>query len=171
MKTSMRFLFDYSFVIVTVSCLISINTLAHEVQLNRLKRVNHQIEDDKSVTIDLGSVAFYFKNEQTVNVIPTNSDRQIVFFFPLAVILNEEVEDAIKNINRSDRTFYSIKIEQVEAPIKGIRLLINYDVDMVYVKSEKYQSLSRNMGIIFQFYNRGLIKQIERKESGLLSVI
>ncbi|HZW61329.1 MAG TPA: N-acetylmuramoyl-L-alanine amidase [Candidatus Babeliales bacterium] len=152
-------------VIIVTPLLVLCKEQANQVTLNKLfhhKAPEHHLE--------LGNVAFYFSHEPEISLVPQGSKKdgqQTVVYFFHGAKLDAGTQQMVRDFNKkeSDRP-YSASIAVVK---NGIKLTISYDTDKVYF-DHKPESFVKDpfKGILFKFYNKELLTQLNTRGDALL---
>ncbi len=161
--------------------LFCINPLsALKDQSNQLHKVFHHrgaVQDkdlEYSSQIELGKVILYFSQEPIINRLPhslhTAERKEQTFFLPMTEVKSAECKQMIKKLNAAQGAFYTVHLEMVQTPIKGIKLLISYDPQDVILKYDTFESISLQNGLVFTFYNKKFLEQVKRKGRSVLRI-
>jgi N-acetylmuramoyl-L-alanine amidase len=150
-------------------CLLSMYgmQLSAAVALNSLDKVYHH----KGRLSD--KVACYFSKDQLCNHIPDKANemqegkQMLRFFFPLAVIGSAECKQMVCQLNDARNENYSLRIESVTKPIKGLSLIVEYDPQKLGFEYETFTSIQKQPGVVFKFYHKDTLKEINEKTGAL----
>lgn len=162
----------YCMIGVLVIGLMTVSSLSAEPKMNELTKVfYHRVDDAQGAEhIDLGKVVFYFAKDPIINPLPTVHDKReqsLVFFFPMTQASNQ-AKSMMKTINKGTSSLYRIHLEQVSKPILGIKFTITFDPDNVDFSYETFDSISLQKGLVFRFYNKVVIAQLNSKHTTML---
>jgi len=160
------------------------------VKKNIITKIAYQENILEPVNIELATLTLYFDRKPLVNCIPTlttqksfelSSQQELprvdqlrqeaVYFFPLSSVPHGEVKKSFDLLNAVKNKYYSLRIDQVSAPVAGVKLTITYNSDQVQVGHDILQTYDRVYCVVFRIYSRGLLDAIEKKEQALLMVI
>lgn len=86
------------------------------------------------------------------------------FFFPQAIINKGECESMIQRL-RDHSDSYTVTIEEVIKPAKGILLVFNFDNRKFALIHEQFDSIGLQKGVAFRLYNKELLKKLEQKNN------
>lgn len=127
--------------------------------------------------IELGKVVFYFSKTQIINALqaPQKKDNIVEqeFFIPLTDIKSAECVQMVQNLNSAankvdEKHWYSVHLETVKVPVKGIKLTIAYNADRVHVGMEEFQAITGQKGFAISFFNQQLLQEIKNRGKGIL---
>lgn len=156
-----RFLLPLFFI---MSVLYAFNSLSNAIEL---KKVFHHIADGDSY-LERGSLSLYFSCDPHIQEVKKATGAQEresqSFFFPHAMVTSNECKGMIDRINNTN-DFYTIKIENLEFPEKGILVTFNCDVKKIGLSYELFDSIGLQRGIVFHLYNKELINQLQEKNN------
>lgn len=153
------------------SMLIGSSLLAKN-SMNELTKVyHHRISDEQETKhIDLGKIVFYFTQDPIINPWPSsdnNHQQSKIFFFPVTTT-SKQVSAMLKEINQHPSPFYSVHFEQVTKPLPGIKCTVTFDPDRTGFVYETFDSIGLQKGLVFRFYNKKLIEQLNNKHMMVL---
>lgn len=162
----------YRMIGVVIIGLMMSNVLSAKQKMNELTKVfYHRVGDKQGAAhIDLGKVVFYFTQEPIVNPLPSAQDEQehsLTFFFPITQA-SEQARSMIKGINKGASSLYRIHFELVTKPVPGIKFTIAFDPAKVGFSYETFDSISLQKGLVFRFYNKALIEQLNSQHTTML---
>jgi N-acetylmuramoyl-L-alanine amidase len=140
--------------------------------MNELTKVfYHRVSDKQGAAhIDLGKVVFYFTQEPIVNPLPSGRDdneQSMTFFFPTTKA-SEQARTMINGINKNSSSLYRMHFELVSKPVQGIKFTIAFDPAKVGFSYETFDSIGLQKGLVFRFYNKALIEQLNSKHTTML---
>jgi len=141
---------------VVVSVLYAFNSFGNPIELNK---VYHHVANDP-VYLERANVAFYFSCDPRVQE-GNGTCTACTFFFPDALIKQGECEAMVKRVNAYNDG-YTIIIEQVTRPVRGIQLAFNVDKEKFAVSYERFDSIGSQKGIVFRLHNKDLLRQLEQ---------
>lgn len=154
------------------SMLIYSGLSAKDTTMNELTKIfYHRVGDTQSAHIDLGKVVFYFTKEPIVNKLPSakdTHDQSITFFFPVTKASEQARTMMATTINNHPSSWYRMHLEEVSKPVPGIKCTIVFDSEKVGFSYETFDSISLQKGLVFRFYNKTLIEQLNNKHSSVL---
>jgi len=146
-------------------------------KLNQLNKVFHhkgQERDDNSAhRITLGKVVFYFSRKPEVHPLSqkikeVEGNKKMVFFFPMTEVKSAECKKMIKQLNAAEDTVYSVNLEVVTKPIKGVKFILTFNPNNVVFEYDAFQSITLQKALVFTFYNKKLLDQLEKKKNAVL---
>lgn len=95
------------------------------------------------------------------------------YLFPLAEIKSREAQHMVEAVNKANQTQsslpYSVHLELVKFPIKGVKLKIMWDPARVQYAMESFQAITRQEGFVVRFFNQELLNTIKNKGSAVLT--
>lgn len=121
-------------------------------------------------------VVCYFTDEPVCNLWPvrpeleTTKGGQLVFFLPMTMFKGADVKNMVAKINGAKRPFYSASMEEVQAPILGIKLVFTFDPKQAEVSYEKFDAITTAKGLIFSIYDKNQLKLIKERTASLLQL-
>jgi N-acetylmuramoyl-L-alanine amidase len=146
---------------VVISALYAFNSFGHTaVQLNK---VYHHMTQNPML-LEKANVSFYFSGDPHLQEIKNNrsfGSTSCAFFFPKATISSGECEAMVKQANAYNDG-YTMSIEEVEKPVKGIMVIFSFDQQKLALTYEWYDSIGLQKGIVFRLYNKDVLAQLER---------
>ncbi len=154
--------------------IFSVATSMHAaVQLNNLKSVYyHPAEHATDVkSIEFGNIIFYFEAAQRVDLLGVDKvgeHERRTFFFPLAQPKNEDVRGMVEALATVSNKGYQFKLEEVEKPLKGIRLVIQFDPTLMGITYETLNSIDLKKGVVFRFNNKEFLNTLRNKGDHVL---
>ncbi len=69
----------------------------------------------------------------------------------------------VKRINNYNNG-YTIAIEQVLRPVRGIELVFNIDTDKFAISYERFDSIGMHKGIVFRVYDKDILAKLEQAQ-------
>ena len=146
---------------VVVSVLYAFNSFGNDgIQLNKV----YHHTTHSPVHLERANVSFYFSGDpqlQEINNKKAHDCRSCTFLFPQAVINKGECEAMVKRLHdHSD--CYTITLEEVTKPTKGIMVAFNFDQSKFSVSYERFDSIGLQKGVVFRLYNKELLQKLER---------
>ncbi len=164
----MKHFFERFFIplLVGITLLYAVQSLGKGQQTKlKLNKVYHHITD-QARHIELGNIAFYFKQEPMVHLlhskkIDANEEEQ-VFFFPHAFIHSRECKQMINRINSGEYDYY-LHIEIATEPMSGIKLVIRYDPNKIALEYESFESIGLQKGVVFRLYNKLMLDYLHKQ--------
>lgn len=147
---------------VVVSVLYAFNSSGSDGTIQLHKVYHHTTHSP--VLLERANVSFYFSGDPQVQEIKSKKAQDVqssAFFFPQAVITKGECEAMVKRLN-DYRDCYTVTIEEVTRPTKGIMLVFNCDPNKFAVSYERFDSIGLQKGVVFRLHNKELLRQIEQ---------
>lgn len=92
---------------------------------------------------------------------------QATFFLPFAYMSNTTLQRVVNQINTAGKEGYTIALEPVTKPIRGLRLRIVYNPGKVGWEYGPLDISHKQRGLIFKIYNKELLRTIGEKTSPL----
>jgi len=142
---------------------------------NQLIQVDHHVVTSKDAAVknlELGKVSLYFKQDLTINPLPAHTEKiekNWVFFIPAAdIVADHGVRAQLKSLKQNDTMPYSIDIQVVSKPTKGIMLIVKLDPENVLFECETYTAIQGQNSVVFKFYDKQLLAQIQKKDKDML---
>ncbi len=139
-------------------------------KLNQLNKVNHH--KNKETALELSNVIFYFEQDPIINlmqqVVYAPDREEHVFFFPMTEV-KSNVQQMIAKVNSETSAWYTLHIEPVIKPIKGVKFVIQYNPQKVGFSYDTFDTISMQKGIVFRFHNQALLKTIRKKGRDILN--
>jgi N-acetylmuramoyl-L-alanine amidase len=163
----------YSYIVSFFIFSVAMNMQA-ATQINSLKSVYyHPSEHAADVkSIELGNIIFYFEAAQRVDLLSVDKVGQHerrTFFFPLAQAKNDDVRNMVEELANISSKGYSFKLEEVEKPLKGIRLVIQFDPALMGIAYEVIESYDLvKTSIVFRFNNKDFLNTLRNKGDHVL---
>ncbi len=142
-------------------------------RMNQLNKIFHHKGDlqDAAPQLELGNLVFYFARAPKIDIIPASRADDLerrIFFFPYTQVKSGDVEKMISALNGSLGSTYSVRIEIVNKPIEGVRLVVSYNPAEVDMSYDTFDSISMQKGIVFRFYNKEILEQLRNKGRPIL---
>lgn len=141
---------------------------------NELVKIFHHQGNNSTLTpsIELGKVVFYFKQEPVINQLPNSKqdDSQITLFFP-TMKASHEVLPSLTALNSANNPYYTVFLEEVTKPIKGIKCTISFDPGRVSFDYSTFDSIKMNKGIVMRFFNKPMLELINKQDRSVLKVV
>lgn len=137
----------------------------------QLVNVEYDFTQQKDNKMQLGTVAFYFKQQPIVNELPQREDKnKAVFFFPMAQVSAQMYPKIEKMLADNATDSFSVKLEKVMRPIPGLMLTIAYDPQKVSIQRIRQRSMDADPGVAFNFYNKSLIEHLQIQDKEMLKI-
>src|SRR4030095_1408347 len=131
---------------VVVSVLYAYNSFgSNGIEMNK---VYHHTTDNP-MHLERAHLAFYFSCDPQVQEIKNKKSdicTPCAFFFPHAIIKRGECETMVKRVNEYNNG-YTIAIEHVLKPVRGIQLVFNVDRDKFAISYERFDSIGLHIAI------------------------
>ena len=125
--------------------------------------------------MELGSFTFYFSNKPIVNLVPQKDrlveQKKISFIFPKTKFQDHACKKMVKRVNDLESLDFRLQVKDVKIPIDGIQLLITYDPKKVTFVYDFFESIGEKQGVVFKFYNKLLIENIQNKYDTVLRTV
>lgn len=140
---------------------------------NELQKVYHHKTTQKSRNqIELSSLVFYFGKEPVVNTLSTKNTKdghkEVTFFFPHVTIKNGQCKNMVEQVNGSKSRLYGMCVTQTKKPTHGVTLSVTYDPKKIALVHEVFEAISTKKGVVFRFYNKDLMKKLQKSGNALL---
>jgi len=146
---------------VVVSVLYAYNSFgSNGIEMNK---VYHHTTDNP-MHLERAHLAFYFSCDPQVQEIKNKKSdicTPCAFFFPHAIIKRGECETMVKRVNEYNNG-YTIAIEHVLKPVRGIQLVFNVDRDKFAISYERFDSIGLHKGIVFRLYDKNVLGRLEQ---------
>jgi N-acetylmuramoyl-L-alanine amidase len=150
---------------VIVSALYAFNSFSGDGPV-RLHKVYHHTTQNP-VHLERANLSCYFSGDVQVQEVKNKKrcDAQsCAFFFPKASINKGECETMIHGL-RDYNDSYSITIEELSVPTKGILIVFNFDDKKFALSCEQFDSIGLQKGVVFRLHNKELLKTLEQKNN------
>ena len=150
---------------VIVSMLYAFNSFSGDGPVLLNKVYHHTTQSP--VLLERANVSCYFSGDLQVQEMKNNKNcnaQSCSFFFPKAIISNDECEAMVQRL-RDHNDSYTITINQVIKPEKGIILVFNFDNRKFALSHEMFDSIGLQKGVVFRLYNKELLKKIEQNNN------
>jgi len=125
--------------------------------------------------MELGTFRFYFSNKPIINLVPQKDavveQKKISFIFPKTKCKDRACKKMINKVNDLDSLDFNLQIKDVKTPIDGIQLLITYDPKKVTFVYDFFESVGAKQGVVFKFYNKSLVENIQNKYDTVLRTV
>ena len=146
---------------VIVSVVYAFNSFGSDgIEMNK---VYHHTTDNP-VDLQRAKLSFYFSSDpqvQEINNKKSDTCTASAYFFPHATIKKGECEAMVKRVN-SHNNGYTITIEQVIKPVRGIQLVFNVDTEKLAISYARFDSISSHKGIVFMLHDKDVLRRLER---------
>jgi len=146
---------------VVVSVLYAYNSFgSNSIEMNK---VYHHTTDNP-MHLERAHLSFYFSGDPQVQEIKNKKsdiDMPSAFFFPHTIIKKGECEAMVKRVNEYNNG-YTITIEHVLRPVRGIQLVFNIDADKFAISYERFDSIGLHKGIVFRLYDKNVLGRLEQ---------
>ena len=110
-------------------------------------------------------IVCYFSHDPICNQLPqkpaNKKNTQVTFFLPKTAIVSSEAKEMLKKVQTSKMAHYSIIFNEVKTPIKGIKIVINYDPQFIGYEYQLFNAITGNKGIVFSLHNKNLLNKIK----------
>lgn len=146
---------------VVVSMLYAFNSFGSDGI--EMSKVYHHTTNNPS-SLERANLAFYFSRDPQVQEIKNKKSDTCTscsFFFPQAIVKKGECEAMVSRINGYNNG-YTITIQEVTRPMRGIQLVFNGDMDKFAVSYERFDSIGLHKGIVFTLHSRDVLQRLER---------
>jgi len=148
---------------VIVSVLYAFNSFGSDGPVVQLTKVFHHTAHSP-VYIERANISCYFSGEPQLQEIKNKSNGVCSFFLPKVVVNPGECESMIQRL-REYSDSYTVTMEQVIAPTKGIIIVFNFDQNKFALSHEQFDSIGLQKGIVFRLYNKELLKKLEQNNN------
>lgn len=148
---------------VIVSVLYAFNSFGSDGPSIQLSKVYHHTAQSP-VYIERANVSCYFSSDPQLQEIKNKKNCACSFFFPKVVVNSSECESMIQRL-REHSDSYTVTIEEVNKPVKGIIVVFNFDHNKFALSYERFDSIGLQKGIVFRLYNKDLLKILEQKNN------
>lgn len=161
----------YTIGMMIISFMLS-SSLSAKNTMNELTKVfYHRVSEAQGAAhIDLGKIVFYFTKDPIINPLPSSHDdtaQSMTFFFPITKA-SDQARTMMSGINKNTSTLYRVHCEVVSKPVPGIKFTVAFDPAKVGFVYETFDSIGLQKGLVFRFYNKGLIEQLNNKHTSML---
>lgn len=149
----------------------TINAAPNQSSINQLNKIFHHqgIFGDKLIC--------YFSRDPICNYLPerpeenkreNNQEQTIIFFLPMTQIAGKETKDMIAKINNNKKDNYSVTFQEVNKPIKGIKITIVFNPKLIMCDYATCDSISMQKGLVFSFHSIAVLEEIKMKTDRVL---
>lgn len=148
------------FLVVSVLCAFNSFGGENSIQLNK---IYHHMTNSP-IHLERANIALYFSGNpqlQECNKQKACNDQSCTFFFPKVVINQNECDAMLKRLHDYNGC-YTVTIEEVVKPIKGIMVVFNFDHNKFAIRYEQFDSIGLQKGVVFRLYNKELLQQLEQ---------
>lgn len=115
---------------------------------------------DNGAHIQRAKLSFYFSRDPQVQEIANQkSGANTSFFFPHAIIKKGECEEMVKRVNNYNNG-YTITIEEVIKPTRGIQLVFNVDKEKFGITYSQFDSIGLHSGVVFELNDRDVLRRL-----------
>lgn len=153
----------------SIVCMAFTPALYAESQLTQA--MLHEVAQAPHIpSIERATLILYFSQEPTMQTVPLSTSSLVEktrFFFPNVQIIDNNVKKAIEELKKAKHPSYRITIESVNKPAVGIMLTIEHDAS-IGLMHEAFDSISLKHGMVFRFYDKKLIKELQAKQLPIL---
>jgi hypothetical protein len=125
--------------------------------------------------IELGSLVLYFDQKPIINILPSmmhtqdvHAHTKKVFFLPKTSIQSGNCENMINLVHKALGPAYHVQFSQEDKPVPGVKIVITYNEKIVGLSYDQFESIGLQKGLVFRFYNKKLLKQLNTHNSALL---
>jgi N-acetylmuramoyl-L-alanine amidase len=120
-------------------------------------------------------LVFYFDKQPIINRLPSrtkssSAQEKLVIHFPFTHLSAPSIEEIKERIALVGKDKYAVWLEEVNTPIKGTRLTIEYDPQKILCIHEECDSIQHLKGLIVGLYDKETLKAIAKHDEGLLKV-
>lgn len=142
----------------------------HAKEANQLQKVFlHTLQPNQSekAHIELAKLIFYFSHEPEIRHEQVRGQAQLKFFFP-GVSITPEALAMIGAANGTKTDKYTLHIQEVAKPSKGIELKISFDPEKIMIKHDMFDAITKAKGVEFHIYNKQLLQDLQNKGTQVL---
>lgn len=155
-------------------CLVTHQVHADKNDSTELHKVYHHRNvdpDSAHADVELGKVFFHFSKTPIMNAVPHQKETQqqeLVFFFPLLKIASG-AQPMIEKLNDQSLPWYSVQLEAVKVPIKGVKCTVRFDATKVGFSMDHCDSIvtqengTREKCLEFRFLNKPLLEKMNKQ--------
>lgn len=148
---------------VIVSMLYAFNSFSGDGPVTLNKVYHHTTQEPTH--LERAKLSCYFSGDVQIQEIKNkkHGDAQsCAFFFPKVIINKGECETMIQRLH--DHTdSYSITIEEISTPTKGILIVFNFDNTKFALSCEQFNSIQLQKGVVFQLHNKESVKILKQR--------
>ncbi|HEX2977959.1 MAG TPA: N-acetylmuramoyl-L-alanine amidase [Candidatus Babeliales bacterium] len=119
-------------------------------------------------------VMFYFDVEPLCNELPMRSAqknetgmKELVLFFPLTSLAREAKQN-LNSLKDKNNSSYKISLEEVEKPIRGLRISVAYDPESIIFDYSSCDVISATKGFVMSFHNKKVLEKIKHASNSVL---
>ncbi|OQA34892.1 MAG: N-acetylmuramoyl-L-alanine amidase AmiB precursor [Candidatus Dependentiae bacterium ADurb.Bin331] len=119
-------------------------------------------------------IVLYFDKEPLCNQLPvrpnlkqTETKVEITLILPL-VSIGSDAKNAVHKINKIKHDGYSISVSHVDLPVKGIRVLISYNPELVTLDYSTCDVISAQKGLVISFHDKRMLEKIKQASNPIL---
>lgn len=148
--------------------LAGMGTCRATVQMNHLTKI-YQHQGNVS-----DNVVCYFTQDPICNKLPNKvtelkklKNDSMVFFMPMTSIHGIEAKNMLKKLHATQRG-YSISFQEVISPIKGVKIIIDYDPAKIAFDYQMFDAITGNKGLVFSFHNKEVLTHLKISTDPLL---
>lgn len=141
--------------ITTLSCLAT----------NKLNHLTKVYEHKGTIT---DNIVCYFTEDPVCNKLPnkprdsvTKQQETMIFFLPMTSVEGSEAKSMVKKLHATKKNGYTIAIQEVMTPIKGIKVTIVYDPNKIFCDYQMFNAITGNKGLVFSFHNKEVLTKLK----------
>ncbi|MBI2774815.1 N-acetylmuramoyl-L-alanine amidase [Candidatus Dependentiae bacterium] len=119
-------------------------------------------------------VMFYFDVEPLCNELPARPSqksgtamKELVLFFPLTSF-SREAKHNLAGLKDTNNSLYKISLEEVEKPIKGLKVYVAYDPESIIFDYSSCDVISATKGFVMSFHNKKVLEKIKHASNSVL---
>jgi N-acetylmuramoyl-L-alanine amidase len=150
---------------VIVSALYAFNSFSGDGPVMLNKVYHHTTQNP--VHLERANMSCYFSGDVQMQEMKHKKQcdtQSCAFFFPKVVINSGECESMIQRLHDYNDS-YSITIEELSVPTKGILIVFNFDDKKFALSCEQFDSIGLQKGVVFRLHNKELVKILEQKSN------
>lgn len=119
-------------------------------------------------------IVLYFDKEPLCNQLPvrpglkkSDTKIEITLILPLVSIASE-AHRTIKKMNELRHHGFSISITHVDSPVKGVRVLISYNPEIVTLDYSTCDVISAQKALVISFHDKRMLEKIKQASNPIL---
>ena len=119
-------------------------------------------------------IVLYFDKEPLCNQLPvrpglkkSDTKIEVTLILPLVSIASD-AKHPIEKLNKLKHDGFSISITHVESPVKGVRILISYNPEMVTLDYSTCDVISAQKALVISFHDKRTLEKIKQASNPIL---
>lgn len=153
-----------------IICGLLLMTAPMILMANSLNKVFHHKRGENN--LEIGSLALYFAQIPKIQMLKplkvSEEQEERTFVFKSTSISASELEKVTRDALQQAGDTYSVRVENVSKD-GLVKLTVSYNPQKIDIQYDSFESVGKEKGLVFRFFNKPLINSLKQKNRSILS--